>query len=887
LIGIPGYYSLVRRAGLTTEFGYPGKMLRNIRSDKPKAAQVKTGHTKIKVAAGYFLLFSLVLSLVYISLTNFYKIVNSVESLGNNRDESLLAKNLTSGIHEIRTSSKIYSISFDAADYKKYLQKRRSVHKILDSLTVELDRKNETEKADSLNAIFKEYITCISNWLALKKADKANDYKKLAEIIKEQDDSLANSMHKYPLSTTTVVTRLIEKPADEDSAGKEDETKSPARKSFFQRIFRSSKKEKETQPISSHLVNQQIITETLTQLDTGYYNQMNMILSKVKDTLTTTGKKKNIRETQLGRLEILLLNYQASLITEINHLLKNIEINENKVLAKKIMSSKQAAKNASKILVYAELLALIITLVFVYVIFRDLTKSAFYKERLEQEKLATEKLARAKEDFLATMSHEIRTPLTNIIGFSEQLESTPLNKNQERQVRSIVQSSGHLLSIVNDILDFNKIESGSLHFEKSGFSLPDVVNEVVESMQGKARKKGLQLFYQPRIGSESNLLSGDPFRLKQVLINLVSNSVKFTEKGYIRIETSVTENAPGYLLQCHVTDTGIGIAGDQLETIFKDYSQADSSIARKYGGTGLGLPISKKIVEMQNGSLQVKSAPGKGSVFSFEIPYAKALENEYNRKQVLIAMPEEKLKDKKILVIDDDSMMPLLLDPLFQRWHIRFTFCENSLKAWSLLQKEVYDIVMLDLQLLEMTGLELIKKITTEPLSRNKNAGIVVCTANVFVDQNKSNRLISDHLILYKPFKKDELWNVLCKSLETKLPANYSLKNFRTFANDETKTLVLFISTFILQTKHELAAMQNSFRQKEYSQVGEITHKLKNTFGQLESPGLLAILNSLETLTRTDNFEISQLEAQIMSLREACSTLFSSLEKEVEEMKTR
>jgi signal transduction histidine kinase/DNA-binding response OmpR family regulator len=874
-------------------------MLEETEPKKKNETVIKSEHTKLKVATGYILLLSVVLALVYITYNSFYKIINSVESLGNSKTESTIAKNLASGINELRTASIVFSIAFKSTDYSDYLQKKESVYKLMDSLTEQLSQNNEFEKADTLNRIFKEYIQILNNWLTLKKADNANDFGRISEIIKEQTEPLNQPGDNFPHLTTTTVTRLMEKPAGEDSAGRFSEGGSHIRKTFFQKIFGSRKKYTMTQPSSLKLINRQTTSEIYTRADTGYYNKVNLILSKIRDTVTTTENIKEIRKTQISRLEILILNYQSALATKIDHLLNNIEKEDRTILNKRIFSSKQTAKRASEILVYAELVALIISLVFVYVIFTDLTKSNYYKLMLEKEKLGTEKLARAKEDFLATMSHEIRTPLTNIIGISEQLENTPLKENQEQYVKTIVNSSEHLLAIVNDILDFSKIESDSIQFERIGFCINDIVAEAMEILRLKAGKKGLQLFYQPRTEYEKMLFAGDPFRLKQVLINLISNGIKFTEKGHIRIEAFVTESKPGYLLRCNVEDTGIGIDEDKLETIFTDFSQADSSISRKYGGTGLGLPISKRIVEMQNGSIRVKSKRGQGSVFSFEIPYLKADKNEYSLKHVIVYEYGDQLKNKKVLVIDDDVMMSMIIEPMLLSWNMDYTFCSRSVEAWNMLQHKVYDIILLDIQMTGMDGFVMIRRIRTDSLSKNKTAKIVVCTANVVMDTHNSSDLIFDSLVLYKPFKKAELWNILCKSLDVQVVTqavstspqyaktrdSYSLKNFAAYANEDTDTLVLFINTFISQTKKELAEMQNCFLQKDFRQVLDITHKLKNTFGQLEANEPLVIITDIETLTMTRDVDVQRIENHIVTLNHACMNLFTRLEKETNDLK--
>lgn len=512
--------------------------------NKINKTNIKSEHTKLKVAIGYFFLLSVVFLLVYTTYNNFYKIVHSVELLSNNKNESTAIKRINSGITEIRTSSAIYSITFNPEDFNNYIKTANETYHLIDGL-----EQKSYSKADSLNILFKEYITSINNWLALKKASNSNDYKKIGAIIKENGDSLILSTKNIPHSNTTTVTHFLEKPLNDSSGSRSVLVENNSNRSFFQKIFGSKRKSKEIQEPVLMPITQQITTETHTQTDTSYYNQVDVLLTKVKETITESEKSKKQRKFQLAKLGIKLLNSQSTLITKINYLLKDIEQEEKTFMQNKIILAKQTAKDASKNLIYVVIVALIISLIFVYIIFTDLTKSSYYKRMLETEKLETERLAKAKEDFLASMSHEIRTPLTSIIGFSEQLQANHLSDTQQQQAQLIANSSEHLLSIVNDILDYSKIESGKLKFEKIGFCLDTIITEVIEIMRLSANKKKLQIFYEPVSGFSGILLSGDPFRLKQVLINLIGNSIKFTEKGYIRIDPLITECRDGYMLQ--------------------------------------------------------------------------------------------------------------------------------------------------------------------------------------------------------------------------------------------------------------------------------------------------------------------------------------------------
>ncbi len=862
------------------------------------SSKINSGNTKLKVALGYLILLLVVFSLVYITYNSFHKILNSLETLSTNKDESEIIQNIASDLNEMRMSAKIYSMSFKPADLHIYSENTTRISMLIDSLKHQSAYKNRYEKVDSLENIFKDYVSSVNTWLTLKSVVKTNDFEKIAKLIREGGDSLIRIPGNIPHSNITTVTKTIEKPLL--NASGTDSAKTGTVKAIFQKVFGGGKKKNQTPSNTSVYVNQQVVSETSTLIDSGYYNKVGMLITKTREALATTEYSKKIRNSQLEKLEMRLLNYQSEMISKINYLLKSIEHEDQVLLNQKVGSSTETMQNATRNLMYVQVLALIVTLVFIYNIFTDLTRNFYYKRMLENAKLETEKLAKAKEDFLASMSHEIRSPLTSIIGFSEQLGHTDLQEDQRRQVQSIVNSSEHLLAVVNDILDYSKIQSGALKFEKSGFTVNDIVTEVMDILRLETDKKNLQLLYKPGSGSDI-ILSGDPFRLKQVLINLVSNGIKFTPKGFVVIESLVIESAYDCLLRCTVRDTGIGIAKEKLEIIFADFSQADNSTARNYGGTGLGLSISKKIIELQNGTIGVESEEGKGSAFTFDIPYTKAFRRTYKSGQDTAYQSAEVLKNKKIILIDDDPMIPMLIEPAMKKWNMDYTFCNSPLYAWEILQNQRFDIIMIDMQMPEMDGSELISKIVANDKSVNKNTKIIVSTANVQAGTHQLTTSMHNQVVfLYKPYKMYGLKDALHRSLSTfpaiqinpepddlrSIPAKYSLKNFIAFANKDITTLELFIRTYIEQTKNELSQIKTAFRQKNYTEVQKITHKLINTCGQLEAIEMLNALKHLEKLVLNENVVHIKTKKHIDYLISVSQELFKYLEMELSHIRS-
>ena len=329
-------------------------------------------------------------------------------------------------------------------------------------------------------------------------------------------------------------------------------------------------------------------------------------------------------------------------------------------------------------------------------------------EKEKKSRVAAEAANKAKSVFLATMSHEIRTPMNGIIGMSALLSQTSLSAEQRNYTETILHCGENLVTVINDVLDFSKIESGKLELEEKDFCLRTCVEEVLDVFAPKAAQTGLDLIYHIDPGVPA-FITGDATRLRQVLINLVGNAVKFTQQGEVFIKVSALATAGNAnALQFEVRDTGIGIAADKLERLFKAFSQVDSSTTRKYGGTGLGLVISEKLVGLMGGTLTVESEPHKGSVFSFSIQARTAA-------AVLPAAPAGEaihLAGKKVLVADDNQTNRTILQKQLSQWLLVPVMAGSGAEALRMVETGVpFDLVITDMHMPGMDGLELTKKI--------------------------------------------------------------------------------------------------------------------------------------------------------------------------------
>lgn len=500
----------------------------------------------------------------------------------------------------------------------------------------------------------------------------------------------------------------------------------------------------------------------------------------------------------------------------------------------------------------------------------DITDQKKLENELRKARTLAEDSVKAKENFLATMSHEIRTPLNGIIGMAQILHSTPLDSEQYQFLAAINSSANNLLALVNDILDFSKIEAGRLELEEAEFDLKNVIENIRQALVFKANEKGIniKINYDEKI---PKFLVGDQLRLYQIILNLAGNALKFTESGYIELSAEVIHQSDGnYYLRFLISDTGIGISPDKVLAIFEEFTQVNSSIARKYGGTGLGLNISLRLVELMKGNLIVSSEATKGTVFGFTIQFkqAQSVKEEITKENI----KRNVLKGLKVLVVDDNDINLLIARTMLTRAGAEVMQASDGLIALELFSEHTFDIILMDMQMPDVDGLTATQVIRKEYQSQIPILGL---TANAF--KSELDKCIDAGMndAMSKPFKEMVLINKiysLCEQvIESRIQYNSESNSLKpeakeiVFNLDGIKELsngnIVFYEKMIVLAAEQLSEFSENFKvalvERNFKEIAKICHKIKPIVSHLRAYELVEISAFMQNI---DNITIGAAE---------------------------
>lgn len=469
----------------------------------------------------------------------------------------------------------------------------------------------------------------------------------------------------------------------------------------------------------------------------------------------------------------------------------------------------------------------------------DITESKRTHEELIAAKETAERASKAKEDFLSTMSHEIRTPLNAVIGMAHLLQDENPAPHQIENLNALRFSADNLLVLINDILDYNKIESGKVTFENVEVDLKQLITSIRQSLALKAEEKGLR--FNAIFDSDiPEVVLTDPVRLNQIITNLTSNAIKFTEKGFVKIEVMLEhEDTNTAAVTFIVKDSGIGISKDQQISVFERFTQAEKATTRKYGGTGLGLAITRKLVELQGGQMHLTSEPNVGSEFSFTLTFVKGKVDEFvvNKSSVEHDVFPANLSGTKVLVVEDNQINQVVVTKFLKKWSVIVEVADNGKEALEKLDNNTYDLVLMDLQMPIMDGYEATAKIKTHDTL--KHLPIIALTASALSEERESVFKAGMDDFVTKPLNPQELYQKIARVIDkenirihtpgTQKSESQQLLNMEkiiSLADGDKDFLIQMYESYLIELDRLLVTYSDIVTQVDLGQYKAMKHKI-------------------------------------------------------------
>lgn len=611
-----------------------------------------------------------------------------------------------------------------------------------------------------------------------------------------------------------------------------------AKKGFFKRLADAFSPPKEDVGIVVN-TTRNVQTDTLVNV----YNPADTISAVLKELQEQYAKERKQLSYLLYEKAAELRHNNILINTRINQILYEIEEEEMDASLRRMADKQEILSTTSRFLGGVAIVAILIIVVFTLVINRDISRSKYYRKQLEKAKLYAEELLVKQEKFMLTISHDIRAPMSSVMGYIELLLRRKPDDRQRYYLENMVSSSNHILSLVNNLLDFHHLDSGKMEIQKVAFNPKLFFEDIFFSFKPIAEAKGLQIRMEMDENGMDLNYSGDSIRIRQIASNLLSNAIKFTNKGFILLKVGIHEGN----LTFSVADTGPGIPEEERENIFGEFSRMKDE---RKEGFGLGLSITRKLVDLMGGTISLQSKVGEGSEFSVELPLDEVGKSAGNAESILQSAESElhlNVSSVRCLLVDDDMLQLALTEELLTQSKVQVETCTNPAEVIGLLERNKYDVVISDIQMPAMDGFELVKQIRNSNIPGADKLPVIALSASV---ANKGDVYLEAGFtgFLNKPFTAKELITVLNELLSTDLQmdAKLDFSSLTDFAGDDKDALKSILQTFQKETSENMKSLKASAEEKDRSKSSRIAHKMIPVFSMIGANHLVQQLRLLE-----------------------------------------
>ncbi|GEP50244.1 hybrid sensor histidine kinase/response regulator [Flavobacterium noncentrifugens] len=766
----------------------------------------KQSSTKGKVILGYLLIFAIAVVSVWFIYNEILKIAIPDKDVNSENKKIIQISNAIANLYASEAAGRNSILTGSSKDFKEYQKLLDSVNNQIEQIKTDSDPA-QLGKLDTIQNLLKKKKNSINGIIQFRNFyNQQNTFDRAVGKIYKVKDSLNRSV----------------KPIQ----------------------FRDNSQMREF--LNNVLTKKQM--DSLSKLPVS--NEK--LTSEIEKMLTQVVIKDNKMKYQLFRKEQSLQDENRIISDQLRIVLSSLE---KEILQKsylKINKSKSAINNTIETIAWIGAITFCLLILFAGIIIRDLTISQNYRKQLEELNDDKENLLRSKTMLMATVTHDIQTPLGSVIGFSDLLKNTETTPKQKQYLDNIKHSAQYIIKLVNDLLDFSKLENNKINIEKVSFNFKELIESTCKPLEPNATNKNIELRFDVDDALDQNFIS-DPYRLKQILTNLISNAIKFTQRGSVEVSAKL-EN---HKIIVAVIDTGIGIAKDEQEAVFKEFTQAHAGIEKKFGGTGLGLTIAKRLLEMLDGTIELESIEGQGSIFTIEIPAIASEIKKYESNKLQPSGAFDFLENRKILIVDDDAMQLSLMKEIFSNYPVQITTITDASNVKAMLENEKFDLILSDIQMPQIDGFELVRiirnnnnpEIATIPvvaLSGKRDLNPEDFTSKGFTAFHPKPLQLDELLLLIKAiFKNEKFTNTKIRKSENtgKL---FDLKTLNQFTQNDPHALKMIVENFIESTQENCSVLKWAAAENDLEKLSETAHKMIPMFRQMEVHSVVVLLEPLE-----------------------------------------
>ncbi|MCR9227453.1 MAG: ATP-binding protein [Flavobacteriaceae bacterium] len=778
-------------------------------------------------------------SLAAFFIYNEFKSYASSKNQDQSNEKLLKTNRLLTQLYDAENLSKLALQTKKPQDLKSYAQKVDSITQFIDSLKP-LAQKNYSSQSSKLDSVQELLSQKVFNNAELRKLKVRNENNTSL-------DSVLKALHAMEVDMGRITPETFAPNFDKLSP----EAKESIRKSVA------------------------ILNKNIPNTDgNSDANNIDSILEVSKAILNKAITETATAERTVLQKELEIYRTDLELSQKLRDILSDFEQEMAQNTYLDALQQEEALKKSTRLAGGAVILGLIIVIVFTFMISKDYWKVQEYRERLERAKKYSESLLKSREQLISTVSHDLRTPLNTISGYSDLIGQSGLNSEQSNYIKKIRSSSDYVEKLVNDLLDFSKLEAGKIQLDKVPFLLSQLIEDTAidfEEMQSKKRVS-LQLEI---VEDLKNPIINDPFRIRQILSNIIGNAFKFTDEGHIKVSATVVEKSKCKWAKIEVEDTGIGIPAEKQEAIFQEFTQAGTSTQKKRVGYGLGLTISKKLTELLGGTLRLSSKMNKGSIFTVEIPIEFSnIEIKEDVSKTPILKPDE----LSILVIDDDQNILGLISEVCKLNDVKTTTFTNF-DDFQISKLHGFDAIITDIEMPTIDGFSILEQAN----STGYTNPVIAMTGQQI--GNKSEYLDAGFTdVLQKPFSAKNLLKALSfvsnthsnQDIPDTISSMFTIRNISAFL-DSFESVKEVLQVFLDNSIKNMELLFATIANQDYTDIRAISHKMLPMFRQLEVHDAIQLLEVLENIS--DDVEGEKVFEVLSQLRIELNKLDVEIQK--------